>query len=516
MLDHLKKDRRVGLGAQERFRLALYVAGMIAIGGFIVIGATGKKAPRPGAGSGDATPAVTPDPRPRLDPVAFARLVEASGAEPERYSREGIEHLRKLQRKGSWGEVRERVTPEALLARGPAGLRGELLEVEGRVIDVTREAYQPAPGANEQRLWSVVLEGSDGATVVALKYSLRTNQDEGPPTDAKPPLLPAERIAPGQDVIVRGVYLQQRTGTIGETVLRAPTPVLFCSDFRIELPPEERLPPIPSLDKASWDVIEDRFNRESRRWDDDAVFEVIRWARERGYEACRDDVLNGPIGWKPWGKQVFERWKKEVAVTADDPRPITEGSRGKVFRFSGMVGEVFQYGWERIPRNPWGVDQMQSLTLLSDHYRNVALRLILPFPVSTFPSVQGAREEHLRVYGVFVKNHTYDTRHKRPDGSERDQPITVPMFVVLHAEPYPIDEAGRPMRTLMYWVAGAMVLLALVFYFVLIRGGQRQAERMEAHRWALRKRARESEQGKDAGAPSAADPPPGADGEGDA
>ena len=69
-------------------------------------------------------------------------------------------------------------------------------------------------------------------------------------------------------------------------------------------------------------------------------------------------------------------------------------------------------------------------------------------------------------------------------------PVTVPLFVVLHAEPYPEGEASRAMRRLMLWVAGVMVVFGVIFYVVLIRGGQKQAQRMEEHRMALRKRAR--------------------------
>jgi hypothetical protein len=133
--------------------------------------------------------------------------------------------------------------------------------------------------------------------------------------------------------------------------------------------------------------------------------------------------------------------------------------------------------------------------LLSDHYQNVALRVFSPWPVASFDGVAGKPEEHVRLYGLFIKNFTYDTKHKRPDGTDRLLPITVPMFVVLHGEPYPEEEAGEAMRTAMLWVAGAMVLFGLLFYVVLIRGGAKQTQRMEEHRLALRKRIRAKGQG---------------------
>ena len=197
-------------------------------------------------------------------------------------------------------------------------------------------------------------------------------------------------------------------------------------------------------------------------------------------------------------------------------RPITESSRGKVFKISGVVAEVLQFGWERIPRNPWGVDEFQILTMLADHYQTVSFRSFLPFPIDSFEGVTGERKEHLNVYGVFVKNLTYDTRFKHEDGSGRARPITMPMFVVLHAEQYPEGAAAERIRETMLWVAGGMVLFGLLFYLVLIRGGRSQDKRMEQHRLALRKRARAAGQGVVAGTPPAADgdddDPPEADG----
>jgi hypothetical protein len=501
MLDHLKKDRQVGFGAQERVRLALYVAALLALGGFIVISATGHSKPARAPEEPDPA-AAKAEPVAVLDPATLNALVVASGAEPERFSPAGIEYLRTFALEGRWGDVQERLAPRALAARDPTGMRGRVFEVVGRVVDVSRETYRPPGESRDQRLWSVVLEGPEGGTMVALEHSLASEQDEGPPADTKPPLVSRDRIAVGQQVIVRGVYLQRRTGTIGQIVLREPTPVLFSSAFRIEFPLAERRPPISSIADALWSDIEDRLNRQSRRWDEDALFEVVQWARTQGPEACRRAVLEGEIEWQRWERARFETWKKEVPTTEGE-RPFTDNARGSVFRVSGIIGEVLKFGWERVTRNAWGVDEIHAISLLSDHYRNVALRLILPFPISDYPGVAGERAEHVRVYGVYLKNYTYDTRHQRPDGSERNQPITVPMFVVLHMEPFPIEDAGRGMRTLMYWIAGAMVLFGLLFYLVLIRGGQKQAERMEAHRWALRKRARASLTGKPGQAPPA-------------
>ena len=85
----------------------------------------------------------------------------------------------------------------------------------------------------------------------------------------------------------------------------------------------------------------------------------------------------------------------------------------------------------------------------------------------------------------------------------------MPMFVVIHAEPYPEGAAAEKIRATMVWVAAGRVLFGLLFYLVLIRGARAQEGRMEAHRLELRKRARAAGQGVEATAP------PGGPGEGD-
>lgn len=504
MLDHLKKDRQVGFAAQERLRLSLYVAGLLLLGGLIVIGAmTGPEKGEDDAGDADRPPtAVEPaeTPGPLLDSAELQRRVEASGDEPHRFAAQGIEYVLDIGRRGRLGEMRGRLAPAALAALKPAEVRGHVYEVSGRVTERTREEFSPRPDSTgNERLWSLVLEDPAGHKVVVLKYGNRSDREEGAPVDAKPPNVRAELIEVGHQIVVRGVYLQQRTGTIGSTPLSEPTPVVLAQRFRIVLPPEELLEPIATIDDALWSDVRDRMNRDSRKWDEDALFELVQWARLQGYEACRDAVLKGDLGWQPWRKEAFNTWKQEVRVDADDPRPFTEGARGQVYRFSGIVSEVLTYGWERMPRNPWAIDEFQILTLHTDDYRGVALRLILPFPIKTFEGVEGSWREHLNVYGIFLKNYTYDTQFPREDGKEGPLPVTVPLFVVLHAEPYPEGEASAAMRRLMLWVAGVMVVFGIIFYLVLIRGGQKQVRRMEEHRMALRKRARASQPPKPAG-----------------
>ena len=515
MLDDLKRERHAVSPGKDLFKLAVYVIGMLILGITIVAGtrcdgSTGAAPPAETAETDAPEPAPPP---PTLDGAELARRVQEAGAEPYRYAAPAIEYLRDLRRDGVLPPVHARLEAGAL-ARLPLGeSRGRTFEVTGRVVEVSREVYMPRPDADgEDRLWSVILEGTDGAQVVLVQYALGSEFEEGHPREARPPRSPAARIEPGQYVVARGVLIQTRTGTLGETSLPRPAPVLFATAFRIQLPPEEQSPPISGLDEALWGDVEDRYSRESRRWDEDAVFEVIQWARARGYEACREDLENGTLPWTNWTARTFEEWKQEVSVEPDEPRPFTNEARGKVVRTPGIVGEVLQFGWGRIPANRWGVDEFQVLTMLSDYYQHVAMRAFLPFPIDTFPGVTGARAEHLRIYGVFIKNDTYDSKFKHPDGTKRSLPITAPMFVVLHVEPFPEDESSAGMRTLMWWIAGSMVLFGLLFYVVLIRGGRKQNVRMEAHRIQIRQRMRAKGQvprlpGHERDAP-AADPPP--------
>ncbi|MDF1703106.1 MAG: hypothetical protein P1V36_18310 [Planctomycetota bacterium] len=519
MLDDLKKDRQAGIGAQEKLKLSLYVGMLIMLGLSIWMGSQCSSRLDTIEEEDPVAAEVPDDPIPQgpiLDPVGLDTLVRAEKAEPDRWSEAGIEHLRSVQRRGSLGALVGRVSPKELAAASqPAGtegaLRGQLVEVVGRVTAVVREVYRPGTSPTDsERLWTVLLEGEDGTPVVAIKHSRASEVGEGPPLDRKPPQVKAERIEEDHWVLVRGVYLQDRVGTLGGTQLGDPAPVLFATQWRIVFPPDQRNPLISSLDDALWSEVGDRFMAESRNWEEDAVYETIQWARHEGYESIKAKLDSGELPWEVWSSKRFQAWRKEVVVDSDAARPLTDASRGKVFRLSGVVGEVLQFGWERIPRNPWGVDEFQILTMLADHYQTVSFRSFLPYPIETFEGVTGDRKEHLNVYGVFVKNLTYDTRHMHEDGSGRQRPITMPMFVVIHAEPYPEGAAAERIKETMVWVAAGMVLFGLLFYLVLIRGGQSQVKRMEEHRLALRRRARATGQGASAEGPTAEGPPPAA------
>ena len=64
------------------------------------------------------------------------------------------------------------------------------------------------------------------------------------------------------------------------------------------------------------------------------------------------------------------------------------------------------------------------------------------------------------------------------------------MFVVVHVEPVP--DLVSPWRNVLWIISGVILLLFVVFYFVFVRGEQKEAARMEDYRRKLRKRIRES------------------------
>jgi hypothetical protein len=141
------------------------------------------------------------------------------------------------------------------------------------------------------------------------------------------------------------------------------------------------------------------------------------------------------------------------------------------------------------------------LDLISDHYGNMAVRVLMPFPLDAYDAVKGVHTERLRVYGLFVKNYTYTTRRPGEDGGY--DLLTVPLFVVLHIESD--EDVTSPYRLLIWYLSGAIVLLGILFYVVLVRGEGRERDRMDSRRRDLRRRIRELHP-PDFGSPGAAPP----------
>ena len=81
---------------------------------------------------------------------------------------------------------------------------------------------------------------------------------------------------------------------------------------------------------------------------------------------------------------------------------------------------------------------------------------------------------------------------------------TLPLFVAVHAEP--VQETESQYQKLIWGVTGLIMILALLFYFVLIRGERKEAARMEEYRTNLRRRIRARDSG-DASVESASPDP---------
>jgi hypothetical protein len=479
MLEHLKTERQSAGGAPDRLRI--YMIGLVIIGGFVLWLATQPADPGP-----TELPDAQPDPEvvaAEAPSVDLERLPATD--EPGLHARwqwDSLEYVFSLVDRDFAAQARRLPLPE-LDALPYEEARGGVFETEGTVEDIEQEQH----GEHGQILWSVLIGTDDGSRLLVLKPALRSDNWKGHPRYAYP--QPVELVQKGDTVLVRGIYVQRRVGTFGEAILRKPAPVLVTTP-----PPAafRKLPkpaaPIGDPAEADWDEIEDRFLGETKFWAEDALFEVIQWARSYGYERLLDDMKTGKLKAELWDAAVFERWGKEVRdPDPRAPRPVTESFRGRFFKTRGVVGAFLREGWKMIPRkgSRWGVDTLYKLDLISDHWGNRAIRTVLPWPAETYGDA-AAKDNHVTVYGYFLKNFTYKTQQGER-GEFRE--LTMPMFIVLHVETVP--HLASPYRDLIWAISGIILVLFIVFYLVFVRGEKREAARMDTYRRELRKRRRE-------------------------
>jgi hypothetical protein len=140
--------------------------------------------------------------------------------------------------------------------------------------------------------------------------------------------------------------------------------------------------------------------------------------------------------------------------------------------------------------NPWGVDDLTVLDFKSDHYGNAIMRLLSAFPIETYGDPPPRRGDHLRLYGVFLKNFTHEKKQAAAPGTGyKHQPLTMPLFVVFHARPVRPGEGSRGLDRLIYVVSGLIVVFTLAFWFLVIRRSKAEEVRMDEHRRRLRRRA---------------------------
>jgi hypothetical protein len=503
MFDDLKKQRVINSSAQERTRLILFVGGCLLLGALVVAlpllsSDKDKEAQEAALPVEAGEPAPTPT-APVVEGKALWPLVttEVTGPDgaPVRVERtaswadDAIQYMRSRVRGAPLTHVATRVDPSGLAALDPRESLGKVFEVRGYVTARTEQVWQ----TEQRRLWTFVISTDDdetGARALAVVPGLASDPDSGAPSFAYR-LGPKERVAPGHFVIVRGYYLQRRTGSVGDISLSEPTPVLYATTWRHPNDPSEMKPAPASLQDIRWQDVKDRFLADTKKLEVTAVRQTIQWARQQGPKRLRQMLDDGTLPSTEWDQDVFNgAWYDEVSLRTDEPRPWTDSARGQVFRTSGLVASVSHEGWDTVRPNEFGVDHFETIDLFSDHYSNSVMRTISPFPLSAFGGIKGEKNEHVWIYGVFVKNHSYEKRQAALTDGTKHQIITVPFFVVLDVRPRVYDAAGSGFQTAMKVVAGVMVLLGLLFYFVFIRGERKEAARMEEHRRRLRQRMR--------------------------
>lgn len=507
MLDEFKQQQEIA-SLRERSRLTKFVGICVVMAMFVVglhkcsqaahtskPGVDGDNPPGstlPGGtfSGGDAEGDVVA--LARLDVDALAPLVSKTlgGGDvverTETYAEEAIE-LAWRSVKASPGASRVLVTNiDALRETSLEEGLGRAYEFEAIVVSLTPQVWQ-----RSQRLWSTVLavpdpEGEyDGRFVVAVTRGRTSDPGEGRPHFTVPRVPSATpSVEVGDNVKVRGYFVQRRTGTVGTTPLAQPTPVLLATAWRAVIPIEDRRAPPASLDAIDFERVRDRYREETRREVTLAQRRVLQWAQHEGHEAIAAGIADGTLEVRDWDESFFAKWEKEVEADASLERPVTEGARGTIFRFPGHIGSFAAEDWTTLGVNAEGVAQLEIIDIIGDYYGYNAIRTYSAFPRSTYP-IEGTRGEYATFYGVFVKNFTFAPRKKEGE----QEWLTTPSFVLLHADKREV-QADEDWQQLMWIIALVIVILGLLFWLVLVRGESREAAKMDARRRELRQRQR--------------------------
>jgi len=481
MFENLKKAQQAGMTPGERRRLFIYLAMLVATAGTFLSIKSCRTLPGRGALPVPVEQATVEGDKRVIDRPRLLAEVSDDASAHQQFQERALEYVRSLQGAGL-AVPPEPIGAGALKARPFAEALGVAFEVEGRVTAMTHTQYH----SELETLWALVLEAPDGAQVLAVKIAATNEPGAGAPTDAWP-VAPVELKA-GDRAVVRGIYVQRRSGTVGEIGLAEPTPVLLCSHFRREVEPPAD--PIEDLTEAAWDKIDDRFFAGTARLDDPAIYEVLQWLRLKGHAWVRQQIDSGAFKVEDWGRDAFDRWSEEAGLrSAEQPRPFTEGARGKLFRTSGMVGKVLLDDWDSLRPNAWGVNQMHGVYLWSDYYGNRVVPCFSPYPWETFGVDDWRKlEERVWVYGVFIKNYTYDTQYAAKAGAGY-QKLTMPLFLVFDVRTFPMPRGGGD------WVVGAVLLglflLASAVAIMLARGEKRSSKALNEKLVGWRKKQRE-------------------------
>jgi hypothetical protein len=123
---------------------------------------------------------------------------------------------------------------------------------------------------------------------------------------------------------------------------------------------------------------------------------------------------------------------------------------------------------------------------MSDYYGNTVIPCLTPFPWETFGMDDWrAQDQRVYVYGVFVKNYSFDTQKLKPEG-EGAARATRPLFVVVDVEAYPMGPRGDASPVM--WVLGGVVAGLGLLFFVLMRIERRDEERLRQQKRAWGRR----------------------------
>lgn len=479
MMDMQSSERQPPGASQSKLRG--YMAGLLVIGALIF-----GIASFPDKEGDETLPSAAEAPE-----VVEARVVEIdrsripAGDDDVAHATWQAEGLAYLTEIGEKAHVGQGITTAELVALPFEETRGRVYEFPARVLGLHAEEY-PEGGL----LWVVVLEGEDAERLLVLRRSLASDPAQGRPEDALQ--TSTEYLQVGDRVMVRGIVLQRRVGTWGDEKIGDPVPVLVLTPSAAGFRKVHVIePPIQEPKQADWGGVRDRYLRDTKRWEEPALFQMLQWAEAKGHAAIVEDIRKGVLKAPLWDQETFVTWSEEVesSGTPPPPRPFTERARGELFRTKGLFGSFVYQGWDQTPReaSAWGIHKLYTLDVQSDHYANKVFRTMSAFPLEAYEGVTGEVGQHLAVYGYFLKNYTFSTRKVKEEGGRAE--VTLPFFVVVHVEP--VEYKVTSYSQLMWIIAAVIVVLAILFYLVLIRGERKEAARLHSHRTGLRKQRRE-------------------------
>jgi hypothetical protein len=507
MLEHLKAERTSGFGPKERTRLSVMVALCLVLGGVIYSSRGCAEEP---FGAPPTPPPAKPAEAGRPLDLKPLEGLRARGGESPTWDFEPLDFVLGEVASGTLRrDPGAKKTVEEVLALDPKKAPGDFLEVRGKVVSLDQEDFESKTRPSINRLWVFGLEDEQGRRIVVVHGANSNDPDGGSPTDAYR-AVSTYHLKDGDGVRVRGIYLQRRTGTVGSLPLDGPTPVLVGRSYR-RAPSGPVSPPPASLADIDWTEVHDRFLAETRSVDDPTHFRAWRWAEKKGPKVLAQEIASGAIPVSPWAQAATIKFNADMEAErkspegAPDQREWLRAQRGKVFVTTGMFGEVEEEDWSLVPPNDFDVGTRWNVWIVSDFHGFLAVPFDSPVPPTAFPGVTGERGQRLKLYGVYTRNLTYMIK---PDAEKPgiSREVTMPLFVLLHAEPFN-PYVRRPFyETFFFWVTVSLILLGILFYFVLIRGERKESSEMESRRIALRKRIRAVEAAK----AGAAAPPSGA------